>query len=87
MKKGWVILKANGERVEVESNTKPTLQQMQDAVGGYIAYIPCQYANEKRTMVVNEEGLAKGLKPNISATLIIGGKITGDVMILIGFRG
>lgn len=46
-------------------NERPTLKQLQDAVGGYIepVYLP-DLNPEGIVLLVNEEGLLQGLPPN-----------------------
>lgn len=67
------IIKTSGETVEI---SKPTLEDLQKAVGGYIEAVTLPNG---KVMVVNEEGLLNDLPINLvgcglfpSATPIVG---------------
>ena len=69
----------------VQQMDSPTLEQMQEAVGGYIEVIPCNYQTEKElfTMcVVNEEGIILNLEPNMVASRICDRPIVGPALFL-----
>ena len=52
-------------QVETIDETSPTLKRLQDLVGGYIEVTTLRGLKERGIiMVVNEEGMLKGLKPN-----------------------
>jgi hypothetical protein len=59
----------------------PTLSEAQKAVGGYVEVVELR---DGRQMLVNEEGLPKGLPPNKNASLIANQMILGNVLILDG---
>jgi len=76
---------------------KPTLDQAQKLVGGYVTVIELHTVGKvKRMLLVNEEGLPLGLKPNTEATLLaqqsrhgdqyITTPIVGDVILVEGFN-
>lgn len=71
-------------------NGKPTLEEMQKFVEGYIEPVSIRYAGRKCRMVCNEEGLIKNLPVNTLATQLYkeqGGEvIVGNVIILVGYR-
>jgi hypothetical protein len=46
------------------------LKYLQDVVEGFIEFVPCIYGEKSTTMVVNEDGISKGLKLNLRATKI-----------------
>jgi|TARA_R110000824_G_scaffold107156_2_gene253161 hypothetical protein len=78
---GKLIL-ADGSIQKMDS---PTLEQMQEAVGGYIEVIPCHYQaeNEVYTMcIVNEEGIIHNLEPNMVASRICERPIVGPSIFL-----
>lgn len=75
------VLRANGTKETLKGTGKRgklTLEQMQAAVGGYIEYV---HAGSK-TLVVNEEGLLKGLPLNVMASDIAGRPIVGDALLV-----
>ena len=55
-----------------------TLQQLQDAVGGYIEGIP----GTNNRAWCNEEGLLLGLEMNTIASLMFGQQLVGDVLVM-----
>lgn len=55
-----------------------TLQQMQGVVGGLIELVG---STDGRTLVVNEEGLLKGLEHNREASALAGFPIMGTVLV------
>jgi len=81
-----ILLNVNGTREVLSPEQKPTLQQMQGWVGGYIETIRVQYGNRRATLVVNEEGLAKNLPVNSQASRIAGFSVGGNAFILCGWR-
>tara|TARA_R110002020_G_scaffold172058_1_gene362222 strand:+ start:8628 stop:8960 length:333 start_codon:yes stop_codon:yes gene_type:complete len=64
---------------------KPTLEEMQESVGGLIQYMPEIYLMEDVTdMIVNEEGLLLGLKDNHLANMQLqfgAPRVVGDVLV------
>lgn len=70
------ILKVDGTKEELP-NTK--LETLQAAVGGYIQIIP---TNDKRLMVLDEEGKLKGYQHNPHADLLARGLIADDDFIV-----
>lgn len=63
-----VIHKADGTTIPfVTQGAKPTLQELQDAVGGYIEMIYL----DTTTLVVNEEGKLRELPINLAATKLL----------------
>lgn len=60
---------------------RPTLQQMQEAVGGYIEGVTVGLQGDRCRMYVNEEGLLKGLPTNTVGSLMYGGDIRGDIVV------
>lgn len=92
--KGVLVIKADGQENFISTAKRPSLEQMQEWVGGYIQAVPTSYEGKKRTMVVNEEGAINGLPLNPIATKIYRSTsafhhkelIFGTAVILIGFR-
>ena len=76
--------------IEVKENGSPLYKQMSEAVGGYYENVyPRRFQGEYQdfVMVVNEEGLIKGLPLNrtgcfLYGTDIHGSPIVGNVIIL-----
>lgn len=55
-----------------------TLKELQGFVGGYIELV---YLDDDITMVVNEEGVLRGLKTNYAASFLARVQILGDVLV------
>lgn len=71
------IYKADGTVQTVDlDGKKVTLQQLQEAVGGYIEAVP----RTKNRAYCNEEGLLRGLPFNTRASLRFGLSLVGDVV-------
>jgi hypothetical protein len=62
------IIRVQGRLGETIDN--PTLEQLQDIVGGYIQAV---YLGYGRYLVVNEEGKLMGLPVNLAATALVSG--------------
>lgn len=80
------IYKADGTSEKREAPTKPTLEEMQKLVGGYIEFVSVLHEGHNRTMVVNEEGLIHNLPLNEEAKKLTGTHIVGDVFVMEGYR-
>lgn len=53
--------------------SKPPLERLQELVGGYIEPVPAVMHNlTTRIVLVDEDGMSKGLPPNLPGTLAIG---------------
>jgi len=63
------------------SEGRPTLRQLQDAVGGYIEAVPLADWPH-RYMYVNEEGLIHGLPLNLIASKFAGQPIMGPAILM-----
>ena len=59
----------------------PTLEEAQAIVGGYVEIV---YLPDGSQMLVDEDGISKGLEVNYSASMRAGPAILGDVLILTG---
>ena len=59
-----------------------TLHGMQQLVGGYIEIVRPAYLRRPYVMIVDEEGMLKGLPINNTGSLLYNGPIVGDVLIL-----
>ena len=73
------VLRTDGSTEQLEG--KPTLEQLQALVGGYIELVPIFDGSH---MYCNEEGKLLGLKPNIFAGALIDfpDTIVGDVVVM-----
>lgn len=71
------LIKSNGE--VTDNFTADTLKEKQDAVGGYIEVVATR---KGKVLIVNEEGIWKGLKKNEKASEIAEFTIFGDVICL-----
>jgi hypothetical protein len=70
------LIKHTGE--VVEDYQADTLEQKQNAVGGYIQYIRI---SDTKVMIVNEEGVLYSLPHNERASELAGQYIVGDVLV------
>ena len=81
-----LIFKTTGEMVDVQYKDPIKLEQMQEAVGGFIEPI---YLCDGKVMLVNEDGKWQGLEPNLNATAYLKSTmnyfddvIVGDALLL-----
>lgn len=82
MNKVYEIFRVDGS---IEILVEPTLTAMQNAVGGYIEYVPqvdLPKGNGCIDVVVNEEHLLLGLLPNITLMSICNSPVTGDAIVI-----
>lgn len=69
------------ERYRVtEVDIENTLEALQHSVDGYIETVTL--IPGKAVMIVNEEGLLRGMTPNPAASMIAGTKIVGPALIV-----
>jgi hypothetical protein len=88
-----VVIKTDGTVEEVKQDKKPSLEQLQKIVGGYIEPVHgIKYEGRTGTMIVNEEGKMNNLPVNREATNLFISSfgprdvIVGNVAILLGWR-
>jgi len=82
-----ITIKVDGTTEITEPAKKPTLEEMQAMVGGYIEPVRgIKWNGHTGVMVVNEEGILDGLPFNAKASLVARRTIVGNVFILIGWR-
>ena len=94
-----IVIDVKGAELHTPSNKVPELEWMQGIVGGYIERVHVHYKGKPTWMIVNEEGLLKGLPINQKATdiylthariqgmeVLPGACIVGAVIILEGIR-
>lgn len=72
------IFRADGSVEDMPK--KPTLAQLQKAVGGYIEMV--RIPDSAQYLYVNEEGRVHGLPPNLQATALALQNIVGDVVLM-----
>lgn len=65
----WIGI--DGTETVEQTDEEPSLERMQDFVGGYIELIPIVYNGHRAQMYVNEVGAIAGLPQNPTATKII----------------
>lgn len=80
------IYNTDGSYLRIPRDKKPTLQEMQSVVGGYIECLKVTHEGHTRTMVVNEEGLILGFPDNPEASEIAGRPIVGNAIVLEGWK-
>lgn len=64
----YLVLDTDGIETHIRSNKKPSLKEMQEMVDGRIELVACRYENQRRPMIINEEGKLNRLKLNSKAT-------------------
>ena len=69
------VIQVDGVTYEIK---KPTLEKLQEIVGGYIEDL--RLPNGKH-MIVNEDGRLEGLMMNPHASILYGNPIVGNVII------
>lgn len=76
------LIRSNGaiENLIPKNKTKFTLEELQEAVNGYIE--PIRLPQDKCCALVNEEGLLYHLPFNETASRLLGMKLVGNVLIL-----
>lgn len=67
--------------IEYMPDEKPDLETLQAWVDGLIEVVP-NPGNPDTILIVNEEGLIKGLEPNYAASLVTGRAIFGTAVIM-----
>lgn len=66
-----------------EVDIENTLEALQNAVDGYIETVPIRFIPpDKAVMIVNEEGLLKGMTMNRTASLYAGRFIVGNALVV-----
>lgn len=70
------IIRVDGTMQELVDTELETLQK---AVGGYIERVAVE---DSTVMYVNEDGRAKGLQINFTASMLVGMDILGDVVVM-----
>lgn len=73
------VLRVDGSLEDLPK--KPTLEQLQKAVGGYIEKVRLPHQGQ-RYMYVNEEGLIHRLPLNPSASNLAQRPLVGDVVVM-----
>ena len=88
-----ILIKVDGTVTDITTNKKPTLEELQKLVGGFIEVVHnIPYMNRQAEMIVDEKGHCKYKPWNSIATQlyhvnhITTHPIAGDVVILIGWR-
>lgn len=64
----------------IEADIANTLEALQSVVDGYIEAVTL--IPGKAVMIVNEEGLLRGMAPNPTASMIAGAKIVGPAIVV-----
>tara|TARA_R100001440_G_scaffold32872_1_gene51695 strand:+ start:542 stop:808 length:267 start_codon:yes stop_codon:yes gene_type:complete len=78
-----IILEKGEEMITVLENKQPTLEEAQGIVGGLVEMVHSPTEPEWQ-ILVNEEGLLRGLPFNAEATELCGTGIVGHAIILKG---
>jgi hypothetical protein len=77
-------IKADGTEIEVSPNGEFfSLDELQGLVGGLIEVVRVpKFDGDRTTMLVNENGLSLGLRPNEAATKLYAETHTGSALIV-----
>ena len=80
------VIKVNGTTKELDH--RPTLDEAQEIVGGWVEMFPRSYMIDKKLIIYgNEEGLQRQLPVNKEASkLVHSTKVVGDILVLEGWR-
>lgn len=65
-------------------DTPPTLEEVQDFLGGYAEMLEAKFFNTTVQVLINEEGKIHKLPENHRASNLVGFDIVGNVMVLAG---
>jgi len=90
MEHSATVIKVDGSKAELDH--RPTLEEAQEIVGGWVEFIHAQDVTSKQavTLVVNEEGRLLNLPTNWAATNEYWppprAPLVGNVIVLIGWR-
>lgn len=79
-----VIIEPNGNRLNVGYPDKPSLKNLQDAVGGYIERVRVRVDGRVRDGYVNEDGIAQELPVNFPAMQLLAPPFDQRVNTLLG---
>jgi len=84
-----IVVRTDGSQQELDR--RPSLEEAQQIVGGYIELVRASDGKHTVTLVVNEEGKLLHLPVNKAITdtygsSIYGGYIVGNVIVLHGWR-
>lgn len=75
-----LLITAEGDARILNLPESDSLSVLQDAVGGWIDAV--RHRQFGIVAYVNDEGLLQGLRPNVSATLMFGQLLVGDVVLV-----
>jgi len=88
-----ILIKVDGTVTDITTNKKPTLEELQKLVGGFIEVVrDIPYEGRQAVMIVDEEGHCKYKPLNDKASKLYQANhktthpIAGDVVILLGWR-
>lgn len=73
------VIYVNGAVLDIGRG--PTLEKLQEVVGGYVEAVPIPNSDGSGVLLVNEEGLLKGLGINQIASVIAGQSIVGNAVV------
>jgi|TARA_R110001583_G_scaffold16234_5_gene66150 hypothetical protein len=78
-----MVIRANGEEESVnpDEGGEFSLKELQGYVSGYIELV---HLISGKILVVDEDGLSKGLKPNMRASVLARQPIVGDCILING---
>ena len=68
----WILHKTDGTQVVSIEQARPSLQEMQGMVGGYIERVKIWDGETPKDMIVNEDGIALDMEPNYKGTMLYG---------------
>lgn len=79
-----ITLRPDGTRKEARLSHKPTLEELQAEVGGYIERVRVRIEGRVRDAFVNEDGISDNLPTNWAATEMLAPPFVPGVNVLLG---
>lgn len=79
-----ITVRPDGTRKEARLSHKPTLEELQAEVGGYIERVRVRIEGRVRDAFVNEDGIAENLPVNRPAMGLLAPPFDANVNVLLG---
>lgn len=86
MKSKEIIWTKPNQLASIVTHGEPTLEEMQEYVGGWIEIVRVKFEGKDCDMVVNEEGKLLGLPVNHFASIVAQQTIVGNAILVKGFK-
>jgi len=82
----WITCQFEKTIQRIESLEKPSFEFMQKLVGGYVTQTIATFEGEEVWILVDEDGIGKGLSLNHMASSYADQELVGDALILVNFE-